>query len=128
MPQHTTIEELKSFDIVYLATPYSKYPKGIERAFTKAARITGRLIAEGVNVFSPIAHTHSVAQYADLDPLDHKIWLPYDEAIMNRMDALVVCMMEGWEASYGLKHEIRYFISLDKAVLYLDPNLVGERP
>ena len=39
-----TLESLKSVPLIYLATPYSKYPSGLEMAFRDAAKLTGRLL------------------------------------------------------------------------------------
>ena len=108
-------------DLFYLATPYSKYPTGIEQAFIDACKLAGRLLVEGWKVYSPIAHTHPIAMYANLDPLDHKIWLPFDEAIMKAADGMMVAMMEGWAESKGVAHEIEFFKKAGKPIIYLDP-------
>ncbi len=115
-----TIEDVARYGLVYLATPYSKYPPGLEAAFREAAKITARLLRLGVKVYSPIAHTHPIAEYGHLDPLDHSIWLPFDEAIMAKSDAMVVAKMDGWETSKGIKHEIGVFGLAEKPIYYLD--------
>lgn len=122
------LEPLKKFDLVYVATPYSKYPAGMERAFAKAARIAGRLIEKGIKVYCPIAHSHPIASYAYMDPLDYGIWLPLNDAIMNRCDALAVVLMETWELSFGIGYEVDFFDKLGKPVFALDPGIVDERP
>lgn len=120
-----TIEDLKAFPLVYLGTPYSKYPAGIEQAFIDAAKLTGRLLTEGVKAYSPIAHTHPIAIHGNLDPYDHKIWLPFDAAIMEKADAMIVAMMPSWQDSYGIKHEIEIFTKAGKPVFYLNPETLG---
>ena len=50
--------------MIYLATPYSKYHRGQDEAFIAAANIAGRLIARGLDVFSPIVHGHPLAVMA----------------------------------------------------------------
>jgi hypothetical protein len=122
-----TYDELAKFDLVYLGTPYSKYPAGIEAAFCDAAALTSRLLVAGVKVYSPIAHTHPIAIYGKLDPYDHKIWLPFDQAIMNAAKAMIVAKMEGWDTSFGIKHEIEYFTGARKPVFYLDPITLAVR-
>lgn len=104
----------------YLATPYSKYPGGIEKAFREAARLTGLLLQRGICAYSPIAHTHPIAIYGKLDPYDHTIWLPFDEAMMDAAEHLIVAMMPSWETSTGIKHEIEYFTKAGKPVYYYD--------
>jgi hypothetical protein len=115
------VETLKGYGLVYLATPYSKYPDGIEAAFQDASALAYRLLREGVKVYSPIAHTHPLATYGNADPYDHSIWLPFDEAIMARSDACVVAMMPSWRISKGIAHEIKFFEKARKPVHYLAP-------
>lgn len=125
-----TLEELKRFDLIYLASPYSKYPDGIWQAFTDVCLVAADLLKAGVKVYSPIAHTHSIAAHGQIDPLDHSIWLPFDQAIMNKSDALVVATMASWGISVGIAHEIADFKARGMPVFYLDPDSmkVTERP
>lgn len=122
------LEPLKKFDLIYLGSPYSKYPKGIERAYAKICSIAGRLLQKGVKVYSPIAHTHGIASHAYLDFYDHSIWLPFDEAIMRKCDAMAVALMTDWALSFGIAHEVDFFNAAGKPVFALDPGLVEERP
>jgi hypothetical protein len=108
-------------DLFYVATPYSRYEGGIEQAYIDACKLTGKLLKEGWRCYSPIAHTHGIAIHANLDPLDHNIWLPFDEAIMGKADGLIVAMMEGWAESKGVAHEIEFFKKAGKPIVYLDP-------
>lgn len=113
---------LRKFDLVYLATAYSKYPEGIQRAFERASEIAADLLRLGVSVFSPIVHAHPIAVYGKLDPLDHEFWLSFDAAMMAKADAMVVAMMVGWEVSQGIAHEIRFFENAGKPVFYVQPS------
>jgi hypothetical protein len=107
--------------LYYLATPYSKYPRGLIAAFEDAANLAARLLQVGFRVYSPISHTHPLAVYGKIDPLDHAIWLPFDEAMMEASGALLVAEMSGWRTSKGVKHEIEFFTNAGKPVLYLNP-------
>lgn len=104
--------------LAYLATPYSRYPAGIEAAFQDAAALAARLLRAGILVYSPIAHTHPLAMYGLLDPLDH-IWLPFDELMMARCDTLIVAHMEGWRGSKGIAREIEFFKRAGKPIFDL---------
>jgi Domain of unknown function (DUF1937) len=106
--------------LTYLATPYSKYPNGIDVAFRDACMLAANLISLGMKVYSPIAHTHPIAIYGSVDPFDHAIWLPLDFAIMDRCDNLLVAHMSGWEDSYGIGEEIKYFTKAGKEIYDLD--------
>jgi hypothetical protein len=108
----------------YLATPYSKYVPGIEAAFIEASKQAALLTRAGVPVFSPIAHTHPVAHYGNLDPLDHSIWLEADRTFMEAARGIIVCRMDGWAESYGVKFEIDAFERMGKPVVHMIPGFV----
>lgn len=103
----------------YMATPYSKYPSGIEAAFVDAAKAAAVLLKRGELVYSPIAHTHPIAIHGDVDPLAHSIWIPFDTAIMERCDGITVIKMPSWKDSYGVNHEVKEFKKAGKPVRYL---------
>lgn len=107
--------------LAYLATPYSKYTPGIEAAFIDASKLAARLMLSGVQVYSPIAHTHPLAVHGGIDPLDLSIWLPFDEAMMKACDVLIVAHMQGWEESTGIAHEVKFFEDAGKRIYDLDP-------
>jgi hypothetical protein len=115
------MNRLTRFNLVYLASPYSKYKDGLNNAFVEISKTAAALMKDGVKVYSPIAHTHPLAIYGNVDPYDYDIWLPFDAAIMNVSDALVVCEMDGWDTSFGVKHEIDTFIVAQKPIFYLNP-------
>jgi hypothetical protein len=108
----------------YLATPYSKYPAGIEEAFKVACCAAADLIREGVRVYSPIAHTHPIAVHGKIDPYAHSIWLPADAPFMHAACGLIVLRAESWEQSYGIKVEIEEFQKAGKPIFYMDPGMV----
>lgn len=116
----------------YLATPYSKYPEGVEAAYRLACEQTALLIRSGVAVFSPIAHTHGVAVHGRIDPLDHTIWIPADKPFMDVCGAIIMLRAEGWGESYGMAVEMKAFRAARKLVLWMDPGVVPraslERP
>lgn len=118
-------EELRKHGIVYLATPYSKYPAGIEAAFQDAAALAGKLVRLKVNVYSPIAHTHPIAMHGGLDPLNIDLWLGFDAAMMDKADALLVAQMDGWDSSTGIAHEMQVFKNAGKPIRFLDPVTMG---
>ena len=105
----------------YMGSPYSKYSKGLAQAHIDVCKEVARYIKAGVPVYSPIAHTHPVAIYGDIDPLDHTIWLPADRPMMDAAHGLIVLKLDGWEDSYGLKYEIRVFMDAGKPVVYIEP-------
>lgn len=107
--------------IAYLATPYSRYRYGHVQAHKDACKLAAHLVCAGIKVFSPIAHTHPIAVHGALDLLDHAIWLPLDEAMMEAAAVLIVAHMEGWDESSGVAHEVKFFEMRGKPIYDLDP-------
>lgn len=116
--------DLGGYDLVYVASPYSKYMWGLDGATKDISLVTGRLILKGLNVYSPIAHTHTIAINSGIDPLDHAIWMKFDEAMMKKSDALLVCQMAGWKESYGVSYEIEYFDKMNRPIYTFDPGFI----
>lgn len=110
-----------AFTYWYLGTPYTKFPAGLEAAHVLAARLTAVLLKLGVPVYSPIAHTHPIAEHGDMDKVDHDIWVQADKPLLDAASGLIVVMAESWELSRGLKHEIDEFKAAGKPVVYWDP-------
>jgi hypothetical protein len=108
--------------LYYLASPYSKYPAGREAAFKDISAIAGKMIAEGYKIFSPIAHSHPVAEHGKLDALSHDLWLGLDVAFLKRCEGMIVAKMEGWDVSYGVNWEIDWWkANKDSEVIYVNP-------
>lgn len=104
----------------YLASPYSKWKAGIDDACVKVARIAGRLIAQGLPIFSPIAHSHTVCVASGLDPYAHDIWLPADAPMFAGARGMIIAPMDGWRESYGIGEEIKWCGRDRKPVFILD--------
>jgi hypothetical protein len=110
----------------YLATPYTKFLGGQEAAFKEACRIAAKLMDAGLSIYSPIAHTHPIAQFTKSDPLDSAFWIKADGPLMEGAAGLIVAMMAGWEDSYGIGVEIDAFDKARKKILYLNPEDVED--
>lgn len=104
----------------YLATPYSKYKDGMAQAYVDACLAAAHLVKQGRGVFSPIAHTHGIAEFGNIDKLDHDIWLPADQPMMDAASSLVVVKMPGWDESYGVGVEIETFKRAGKPIEYME--------
>lgn len=117
-----TLHDLKRHQLIYFATPYSKYAYGLETAFRHAAHLVGEIWRTSkIAVYSPIVFTHALARHAGFDPLDHSMWLPFDSAQMDKADALLIARMEGWDKSFGIDYEIKAFGEAGKPIYHLDP-------
>ena len=109
----------------YMASPYSKHPFGLDAAHLRVCEQAALLISNGIPVFSPIAHSHSIALYGDLDPLDHDIWMLLARAMVDAAGGLIVLKLEGWSRSFGVAEEIEWFVEMNKPIVYMEP---GEVP
>lgn len=105
----------------YLATPYSKYPDGIEAAYVLACREQARLIKAGIATFCPISHLHGPAMHGDIDPKDHAIWIPADQPFIDMACGLIMLTAASWEESYGMKIELAAFRGAGKPIFWMSP-------
>ena len=103
---------------IYLGSPYSLYPDHDEAADIVAAAAAG-LMAQGLVVYSPIAHGHYVSQQGDL-PTSWEFWKAQCQPLIDAASALAVLKMEGWGQSVGLQYEIGEFRRAGKPVVFLD--------
>ena len=99
--------------LYYMASPYTKYGPGLPRACKDAANVAGRLLLNGIFVYSPIVHGHFLARCADI-PTRYDIWRPHNELMMARCDALIVARLPGWDKSVGVADEIAFFKKLGR--------------
>lgn len=111
----------KPLGLAYVASPYTLYAGGITNAFVDAARITARLMLAGIHTYSPIVASHPLAVYGKINPLDHTIWLPLNDVMLEKCDVLIVARMEGWDKSAGVAHEIEVFERARKPIYDLEP-------
>lgn len=101
---------------VYLAIPYSTME---ESAFKQATEITAKLVAKGINVFSPITHSHLLHKEHNLKG-DWSFWQKIDFQYIDWCDEVwVVTPIEGYNKvlnSVGVQAEIKYAQLIEKPV------------
>lgn len=124
-PRTLTLDDLAGIEgYHYLATPYSRYPGGIERAHKSACMLTGALMRLTIPVYSPIAHSHPIAMTAKIDPCSHDFWLPVCGPMMRAAHGIIVAEFPGWDQSVGMKHEIDWFVAAGKPVVNLSLDMI----
>jgi len=107
--------------MVYLASPYAHPdPATREARFRAACRQAASLLRCGINVYSPIAHTHGIAAEGDL-PTDWSFWEKFDRQYIKMCDEVWVLALDGWEESRGVQAEIALARKLGKPVVVLEP-------
>lgn len=95
-------------NLVYLASPYSKYPQGRIAAFEKVCKKAAELMLEGFNIFCPIAHSHPIELIGMTTMKSGDFWLKQDFAVLGVCSKMFVYKMEGWEESDGVTREIAF--------------------
>jgi len=108
----------------YLASPYTSYPRGLAMAERRASEETGLLIKAGVNVISPIAHSHNVAAWSGLDMHDHDTWLRLDAALIDVAHGMIWLALPGASKSRGMQWELERFRGKGKPVIIMEPGIV----
>jgi nucleoside 2-deoxyribosyltransferase len=96
--------------VVYLASPYSHQHESVRQArFEAACKKAAKYIEEGICVFSPIAHSHPIADHMDEEKrMCFNTWMKADLPILRKCDELHVLCLDGWRLSKGVSREIQY--------------------
>lgn len=107
--------------LIYLACPYSdKEPSVREARFKAVNRAAGKLMKEGNYVFSPISHTHPIAEECSL-PKEWEYWEGYDRRCLNGCQKFIVLKLPGWDVSEGVNGEIAIAKELGMEIEYMEP-------
>ncbi len=102
-------------ELVYVASPYSHDDPSVrQRRFELVAEFAAHLMRDGLFVYSPIAHTHPIAQHGL--PLGWDFWEKYDRVMLPRCDRMIVLTLDGWDDSKGVSAEIEIMRAAGKCV------------
>jgi len=115
------IEQLTKYGLIYLASPYTKYKRGLYAAFLDAAKIAARLAKQEVRVYCPVVYSHVLAVQGGISPVDHKFWMNYDRPFMDACGALLVARVGRWGESEGIAEEREIFRAAGKPTFFVDP-------
>jgi len=108
-------------ELVYLACPYTHPNHAIMVwRWNSVNKVAAKLMAEGRFIFSPISHTHPIAEEGEL-PRGWEYWEGYDRRMLKNCDRITVLRLEGWEKSKGVQAEIKIGEELGIPVDYIDP-------
>ena len=107
-------------ELIYLASPYSHdNPRIREQRFNEVCKAAAVLMQQGLFVFSPIAHSHPIAQYGL--PTNFEYWQKYNDAWMECCSKLFILTIGGWTTSKGIAGEILMAEKLSKPIYLLLP-------
>lgn len=111
---------LAQYRLTYLASPYTRRPDK-DAAVREACVAAAALMRAGVKVFSPIAHSHTVAILGGLDALDGQFWMEQDLPFQDAAEAVVILKSEGWDKSDGISEEIAHAALKSQPIYGLEP-------
>jgi len=107
---------------IYLATPYSHPDASVRHnRFLEVNKAAAEMMRRGLLVFSPISHTHPIAEAGDL-PKGWDFWEQYDRTFIEWADELHVLMLDGWYESTGVTAEIKIANKMRKPIFYIQTN------
>lgn len=77
--------------ITYLCIPYSFAP---ELSFAIANEVAAELMLQGKVVFSPVSHSHHIADYLPKEHrTSHEFWMKQDLPVLRKCDELLVVVI-----------------------------------
>lgn len=94
-------------ELIYLACPYTHANHDVMVSrFNAVNAVAAKLMAQGMYIFSPISHTHPIAEVGGL-PRGWDYWEGYDRKILKFCDRIIVLKLDGWDISTGVQAEIK---------------------
>lgn len=115
------LSELLQYDLCYVASPYTSYPAGVDRAYSDVGDVSWWLRLAGISHFSPILYAHPLAKVWGVDRGNSAFWLDFDSSMMDVCDAMVIVDLDGWADSHGIGIEQAIFEKAGKPIYHLDP-------
>lgn len=109
----------------YLATPYTNHPDHLDAAHAVACKNAALLLDAGIDVYSPIAHTHPIARYVTkAHAKDHEFWQKVDRPMMEAAQGLIFVKVISWEQSAGMFKELVAFLQAGKPIVFMEDGVV----
>lgn len=107
--------------MIYIASPYSTADAIIRGyRYLAAFAYVAKLMDRGEICFSPIVYGHQffVAGHAEQD---FRFWRPFNDVMLRSASVVHVLMLEGWDNSSGIMHELEVSQSLNLPVHFVEP-------
>lgn len=104
---------IESKTMIYLACPYShENVDVIRRRYELVTKVAGWLMMPDYPlgryvVFSPITHSHPIAEMSNIPQFDWEFWQYQDFEMIRRCDELWVLGIPGWRESTGVTDELK---------------------
>lgn len=91
--------------MIYLASPYSHPDFEIKEArFRSVSMAAAYYLKRGRLVYCPIAMTHPIAVYGDMDG-DWETWQRLDNHMLDLCCTFIILALDGWMVSKGVNAE-----------------------
>jgi nucleoside 2-deoxyribosyltransferase len=108
-------------DLIYLASPYTHPdPAVMQERYEQTCIAAADLMRAGFHVFSPIAHSHSIAQFGNL-PTAWEYWREFDLVMVEKCDLFLVLILPGWEESTGVFAEFTHAKRHNIRTMFYEP-------
>lgn len=115
-------DTLKKFNLIYLASPYTLYEKGLSAAFEDVTALAGKLVNSGLNIIPAITMGHPLSVYGGVSVNDLRIWYRLNDAVLQKCDCLLVARLPGHQSSKGVQREIAYSEKVGMPVFFIHPD------
>lgn len=116
-----SLDELRALALIFLSTPYTAHPNGLEIAHGQTCDLVIKLHHQKVwGIYSPILHFHDVAYYGNL-PTTANHWKEENEHKLRVASALLIGKLPGWDKSDGIQSEVEYASAWKKRIYLIDP-------
>ncbi len=107
--------------LIYLASPYSHECDPVrELRFRQICEYAGYFMSMGYDIYSPIAHSHSIAVHSQL-PTDWQFWRNTCTKMISKCDEFWVLTMDGWATSIGVREETKIAKQMGKNIKHVSP-------
>lgn len=104
--------------MIYIACPYSHKNQSVRVfRFAAACKVAAHFIKKGCYVYSPISHSHPIAELGEL-PLNFSYWADLDLYMLQYCTEMVIVIVEGWETSIGIQAEKEKACELGVTISY----------
>lgn len=109
------IKDTVGNSLIYLASPYTHECEAVRvDRFRMAAKAAADLMKHGLNIFSPISHTHPIGEFGLRG--DWEFWKQYDMEFLKVCVGMIVLTIPGWDTSAGIAGEIEIMRDMGKPI------------
>ena len=105
---------------IYLASPYTSPDPIVRNSRVELASIiAARLMEQGYVVFSPITHSHRVADHLHhRNARSHEFWMAQCLPMLEASDCMMILPIDGWRESRGIAEELAFARSNDIPIFF----------